>query len=123
MAVAAVGRAGFAAGPLGLGIGRPLGERCGLAFGLALRLVEAGASRIEFASEAPVLLAELLDLGAESLQLLKDGEGHGHRVEHLDGRHRCLVTAHPPRPLLCKSPAKKARGRYPSTFSVRNANE
>jgi hypothetical protein len=52
--------------------------------GLALRLVEAGAGLFEFASEAFVLLAESLDLGAELLQLLQDGEGHGHRVEHLD---------------------------------------
>jgi hypothetical protein len=42
------------------------------------------ARLIEFASKAFVLPAELLDLGAELLQLLKDGEGHGHRVEHLD---------------------------------------
>ena len=43
VAVAPVGRAGFAAGRLGLWLGRPLGEGCGLAFGLALSLVEAGA--------------------------------------------------------------------------------
>ena len=91
MAVAAVGLAGLAAGLLGLWLGGPLGERCRLAFGLALRLVEVGAGLIEFALEAFVLLekafvllAELLDLGAELLQLLEDGEGHGHRVEHLD---------------------------------------
>jgi hypothetical protein len=84
VAVAPVCRAGFAAGLLGLWLGRPLGERCGLAFGPALRLVEAGAGLFEFASETFVLLAELLDLGAELLQLLKDGERHGHRVEHLD---------------------------------------
>ena len=84
MAVAPVGRAGFAAGRLGLWLGRPLGEGCGLAFGLASRLVEAGAGLFEFASEAFVLLAELLDLGAALLQLLKDAEGHGYRVEHLD---------------------------------------
>ena len=98
MAVAPVGRAGFAAGRLGLWLGRPLGERCGLAFGLTLSLVEAGAGLFEFALEAFVLLAkafvllakafvllaELLDLGAELLQLLKDAEGHGYRVEHLD---------------------------------------
>ena len=91
MAVAPVGLAGFAAGRLGLGLGRPLGERCGLAFGLALSLVEAGAGPFEFALEAFVLLAkafvllaELLDPGAELLQPLKDREGHGHRVEHLD---------------------------------------
>ena len=91
MAVAPVGLAGFAARRLGLGLGRPLGEGCGLAFGLALRLVEAGAGLFKFASETFVLLAkafvllpELLDLGAELLQLLKDGARHGHRVEHLD---------------------------------------
>jgi hypothetical protein len=122
VAVAPVGRAGFAAGRLGLWLGRPLGERCGRAFGLTLSLVEAGAGLFEFALEAFVLLekafvllAELLDLGAELLQPLKDGEGHGHRVEHLDGRHRCLVAAHPARQLLCESPAEKARGRYSST--------
>ena len=118
MAVAAVGLAGFAAGPLGLGLGWSLGERRGLAFGLALRLVETGAGLAEFAAEALVLpaealvlLAELLDEGAELLQLLQDGDGHGHRVEYLDGCHRCLVTANLPRPLICKSPAKKATGR------------
>jgi hypothetical protein len=91
VAVAPVGLAGFAAGLLGLWLGRPLGERCGLAFGPALSLVEAGAGLFEFASKAFVVLAkafvvlaELLGLGAELLQLLKDGEGHGHRVEHLD---------------------------------------
>ena len=117
VAVAPVGLAGFAAGLLGLWLGRPLGEWCGLAFGLALSLVKAGAGLFEFALEAFVLLAkafvllaELLGLGAELLQPLKDGEGHGHRVEHLDGRHRCLVAARPARELLCESPAEKARG-------------
>jgi hypothetical protein len=38
----------------------------------------------EFALEAFVLLAELGDSGAEVLQLLKDGEGHGYRVDDLD---------------------------------------
>ncbi len=125
VAVAAVGRAGFAAGRLGLWLGRPLGERCRLAIGLALSLVEAGAGLFEFALEAFdflakafVLLAEPLGLGAELPQPFKDGEGHGHRVEHLEGRHRCLVAAHPSRQLLCESPAEKARGRYSSTSRV-----
>jgi hypothetical protein len=92
-----MGRTGFAPGPLGLGLGRSLGERCGLPSGLALNLVEVGPGLVELASEAFVLLAEvfvllaeLLDLGAELPQLLQDTEGHGHRVEHLDGRHRGL---------------------------------
>src|SRR5262249_49936366 len=84
VAVTAVGRAGFAAGSRGLGLGRPLGEGRGLAFGLAVGLVEAGTGLCEFASEAFVLLAESLDFGAELLQFLQDGEGYGHRVEHLD---------------------------------------
>jgi hypothetical protein len=123
VAVTPVGLAGFAAGRLGLWLGRPLGEGCGLTFGLALSLVEAGAGLFEFALEAFVLLAkafvllaELLDVGAELLQFHKNGEGHGHRVEHLDGRHRRLVTAHRARQLLCDSPTEKARGRYSSTF-------
>ena len=118
MAVTAVSLAGFPAGPLGPWLGRSLGERRGLAFGLALRQVETGAGLVEFAAEALILLAESLvlpteslDQGAEFLQLLQDGEGHGHRVEYLDGRHGCLVPADLPRPLICKSPAKKARGR------------
>ena len=97
--MATVGLTGFAAGPPGLGFGRPLGERRRLALGLASRLVEAGAGLVEFAaeavvlpSEAIILLTEALDSGAELLQLLKDREGHGHRVEHLDGCHRCLVA-------------------------------
>jgi hypothetical protein len=96
-----VGRTGFASGLLGLWLGRPLGEGCSLTFGLALRLVEAGPGLVEFALEASVLLAqafilpaELLDLGAEFLQFLQDTEGHGHRVEHLDGRHRSLGRLH-----------------------------
>ena len=91
VAVTPVGLTGFATGLLGLWLGRPLGERCSLAFGLALSLVEAGAGLFEFALEAFVVLAkafvvlaELLDPGAELLQLFKDGEGHGHRVEYLD---------------------------------------
>ena len=67
VAVAAVGLAGFAAGLLGLWLGRPLGEGRGLAFGLALRLVETGAGLVEFAAEAFVLLAEALVLLAELL--------------------------------------------------------
>ena len=67
VAVTPVGLAGFATGPLGLWLGRPFGERCGLAFGLALSQVEAGAGLFEFALEAFVLLAELRDLGAELL--------------------------------------------------------
>jgi hypothetical protein len=97
VAAAAVGLAGFAAGPLGLWLGRPLGERRGLALGVASRRVETGAGRVEFAAEALVLpaealvlLAELLDSGAELPQLLQDGGGYGHRVEYLDGRHRSL---------------------------------
>src|SRR5512135_3071771 len=123
VAVAPVGLAGFAAGLLGLWLGRPLGEWCGLACGLALSLVEADAGPFEFALEAFVLLAkafvllakafvllaELLDLGAELLQLLKDGEGPGHRVEHLDGRHRRLVAAHPARQYSA-SPRRKRQG-------------
>jgi WD40 repeat protein len=123
VAVTPVGRAGFATGLLGLWLGRPLGERCGLAFGPALSLVKAGAGLFEFALEAFVLLAkafvllaELLDMGAELLQLFKHEEGHGHRVEYLDGRHRCLVTAHRAHHLLCESPAKRTRGRYSSTL-------
>ena len=91
MAVTPVGRAGFAAGLLGLGLGRPLGEGCGLTLGRALRLVEAGTGLFELALEAfvllakaLVLLAELLDVGAELLQLHQNGEGHGHRVERLN---------------------------------------
>jgi hypothetical protein len=41
-----------------------------LTLGLALRLLEAGAGRFQFASEPLVLLAEPLDLAAELLQLL-----------------------------------------------------
>ena len=97
MTVPSMGRTGFAPGPLGLGLGRSLGEGCGLPSGPALGLVEVGPGLVELAAkafvlltEAFVLLAELLDLSAELLQLLQDTEGHGHRVEHLDGRHRCL---------------------------------
>jgi hypothetical protein len=74
VAVPPMGLAGFASGRLGLWLGRSLGEGCGLTFGPALRLVEAGAGLFEFALEALVLLAkalvlpaELLDLGAELL--------------------------------------------------------
>src|SRR5512135_3697777 len=113
MAVPAVGRAGFASGPLGLELRRSLGERCGLALGL----IEVGPGRVEFASEAFVLPAqvfilpaELLELGAELLQLLQDAEGYGHRVEHLDRRHRNLGAGPPAQLLLCGSPTEKARG-------------
>jgi hypothetical protein len=108
--VAPVGLASFAAGRLGLWLGRSLGEGRGLAFGLALRLVEAGAGLFEFASEAFVLLAELLDLGAELLQLLQDTEGHGHRVEHLDGRHRCLGWLHIRLNHYSANPQRKRQG-------------
>jgi len=115
--VAPVGLASFAAGRLGLWLGRSLGEGCGLAFGLALRLVEAGAGLIEFASEAFILLAqafvllsELLDLSAELLQLLQDTEGHGHRVEHLDGRHRCLGWLHIRLNHYSANPQRKRQG-------------
>jgi hypothetical protein len=84
VAMTTKGRAGFAAGSLGWGLGRPLGEGRGLASGLASRLVEAGASLFEFATEAFVLLAESHDFGAGLLQFLQDGEGYGHRVEQLD---------------------------------------
>ena len=59
--VAPVGLASFAAGRLGLWLGRSLGEGCGLAFGLALRLVEAGAGLALLL--APGTMATLL-LGA-----------------------------------------------------------
>ena len=49
-----------------------------------MSLIEAGVGPCEFAWEAWVLLAELLDPGAALLQPLKDGEGGGHRVEHVD---------------------------------------
>src|ERR1019366_4676610 len=58
VAVTPVGLTGFATGLLGLWLGRPLGERCSLAFGLALSLVEAGAGLFEFALEAFVVLAK-----------------------------------------------------------------
>ena len=69
VAVAAVGLAGLAARLLGLWLGGPFGERCGLAFGLALRLVEAGAGLIEFALEAFVLLEKAFVLLTEALDL------------------------------------------------------
>ena len=72
VAVAPVGRAGFAAGRLGLWLGRPLGEGCGLAFGLALSLVEAGAGPFEFALEAFVLLAKAFVLLAKAFVLLAE---------------------------------------------------
>lgn len=125
MAVAPAGLAGFATGLLGLWLGRPLGERRGLASGLALSLVEAGAGRFEFASKAFVLvfkafivLAESLDSGAELPQLLKDGEGHGQRVEHLDGCHRRLLAAQPAQLLLLTTSAEKERGLLSSTLEI-----
>src|SRR5262245_33099552 len=116
MAVPAMGRAGFASGPLGLELRRSLGEGCGLAFGLALCLIEVGPCRVEFALEASVLLAqvfilpaELLELGAKSLQFLQDAEGYGNRVEHLDRRHRDLGAGSPAQPQPCGSPTEKAK--------------
>src|SRR5262249_49156290 len=112
-----MGRTGFAPGPLGLGLGRALGEGGGLPSGLALGLVEVGPGLVELASEAFVLLAEafvlppeLLDLGAELLQLLQDTEGHGHRGEYLDGRHRCLSRLHIRFNHYCASPRRKRQG-------------
>ena len=104
MAVAAVGRAGFASGSLGLGLGRPFGEGSGLAFGLPTGLVE-------FALQAFVLLTKLLDESATLLQLLEDREGDGHRVAHLDRRQWDLVAAGPARQLLCGFHPGLARGR------------
>jgi hypothetical protein len=82
-----------------------------------LHLVEAGAGLFEFALEAFVLLAqalilpaELLDLGAELLQLLQDTQGHGHRVEHLDGRHRCLDWLHIRLNHYSANPQRKRQG-------------
>ena len=72
VAVAPVVLAGFAAGRLGLWLGRPLGEGCGLAFGLALSLVEAGAGPFEFALEAFVLLAKAFVLLAKAFVLLAE---------------------------------------------------
>jgi hypothetical protein len=63
-------------------LGRPLGERSGLAPGLASLLAESGAGLIEFASEAVVLPPEGLvllidepDLSTELPHIFQDGEG------------------------------------------------
>jgi hypothetical protein len=101
--VAPVGLAGFATGLLGLWLGRPLGER----HGLALSLIEAGAGRLEFASKTFVLAFKAFIVLAELPQLLKDGEGHGQRVEHLDGRLRRLLAAQPAQLLLLTSSVEK----------------
>jgi len=117
MAVPTVGLAGFASGPLGLELRRSLGGRCGLAFGLASGLIEVGPGRVEFASEAFVLLArvfilpaELLKRGAKLLQFLQDAEGYGHRVKHLDRCQRQLGAGPPAQPVLGGAPTEKARG-------------
>src|SRR5262249_13654070 len=107
VAVVAVGLSGFAAGPLVLRLGTFLGERRGL----TLRLIETGAGRVEFAALASVHPVEAPGLLAEVLQLLPDGEGHGHRGEYFDGPHRCLLTGDLLRPLICEAPEKTARGR------------
>jgi hypothetical protein len=44
------------------------------------------------------------------LQLLQNGEGHGYRVEYLDGRHCRHLTGDLLRPLICEAPEKVARG-------------
>jgi hypothetical protein len=89
-----------------------------------LGLVEVGPSLVELAAEAFVLLTaafvlltaafvlleELLDLSAELPQLLQYTEGHGHRVEHLDGRHRCLGCLHIRLNHYCASPRRKRQG-------------
>ena len=47
---------------------------------------------------------------AELLQLLQDTEGHGHRVEHLDGRHRCLGWLHIRLNHYSANPQRKRQG-------------
>src|SRR5262245_12413759 len=127
VAVATVRRAALATGRLGLELGRPLGEGSGLTLGLAVGLVDLGprfgklALQTLVVSTQPfVLLPKLSEFRADLLQLLKNGEGHGHRVAHLDRRHRCLGTIDPPRPLLCESKPKRqgALIKYPPGQSL-----
>jgi hypothetical protein len=89
--VATVGGARLASGFPGLWLGRPLGEGSGLAFGSPARLGEFGFEALVLLAEAFVVLgealyflAELVELAAEFLQLLKNGDGHGHRITDLD---------------------------------------
>ena len=97
VAVAPVGRAGFAAGHLGLWLGRPLGEGCGLAFGLALSLVEAGAGPFEFALEAFVLLAKAFVLLAKAFVLLAELLDFGAGVAATpQGRRRARIPGRTP---------------------------
>src|SRR5262249_26437392 len=112
-----MGRTGFAPGPLGLGLGRALGEGGGLPSGLASGLVEVGPGLVELASEAFVLLAEAFVLpseglhrGAELLRLLQAAAGHGTPVEYLDRRHRCLGGLHIRPNHYCASPRPKRQG-------------
>ena len=83
----------LAAGSLGLGLGRPLGEGRGLALVLAAGLVEFGPEALVLGLEAVVFGTEHLHRGAEFLQLLQDREGHRHRVYYLDLRHNRLAAA------------------------------
>src|SRR5262249_13312542 len=57
-----------------------------------------------------VLQAELLELGAQLLQLLQHGQRHRDRVADLDRRHRRLARTSPPLLLLCQPLAFSARG-------------
>jgi hypothetical protein len=76
VAMATVGRAGFAAGFFRLRFGRPFGERSGLAFGLPIGLVEVRTKLSQFVPEPFVILTQSLvvleqtfDEGAKVLQL------------------------------------------------------
>lgn len=97
VAVAAVGVAGLAPGASGLGVGWPLGERGGLALGLAARLLELLAGLAELAlealgveAEAFVLQAQLVEGGAEGGELREDG---GERLGLISGLVAAIMAS------------------------------
>jgi hypothetical protein len=103
VAVPAMPFTGPASGFLGLLVGRPFGERGGLAFGAASGLVAIAACLVEFEPEAFVVAPQLFDQGAQLLQLFQDGERYGYRVADLDRCHQDL-KATDARPVLLRVP-------------------
>jgi hypothetical protein len=76
MAVLAVPVAGLAAGAFGVGVGRPLAEGGGLAFGSAAGLVKFGAEARDLGGQRLDLMLLLLN---EFQQFLIAGRTSGHR--------------------------------------------